>query len=369
MDPIEFYKRQISLTEWLENIAHEDLETHRREDYDKRERLSKLNAVIGLPFDRPVQFNAEDVAVRTPEFQKFLQEHGTELCAIRLNPTREGVSKLRMRGKSIAEATDWFDLQSVDPRDYRVDFVPHPSMHMWSTIFVVNEKGVFGEIIQDSHETLTSGLYGENRPMLFSKLWGGDWQILGQSSGAMQHLEAALSLLHVKDSILRDRLSSDLDARFANDHLVGYFETVESERGLWFIDYNRLIGNLYQDVPITGPQPNNEELLQGKTGSPGKVSGRVRIIVAEQVERSSIADSEILVCDMTTPQYVPLMMKAAGIVTDRGGILSHAAIVARELKKPCIIGTKIATQVLHDGDLVEVDTNNGVVRILERANG
>jgi len=70
---------------------------------------------------------------------------------------------------------------------------------------------------------------------------------------------------------------------------------------------------------------------------------------------------------MTTPDFVPAIQKAAGIITDEGGITCHAAITSRELKKPCIIGTKFATQVLHDGDLVEVDADNGVVRILEKA--
>lgn len=78
-------------------------------------------------------------------------------------------------------------------------------------------------------------------------------------------------------------------------------------------------------------------------------------------------EGEILVTGMTRPEYVPLMKKAAAIVTDEGGITCHAAIVSRELKKPCIIGTKIATQVLNDGDLVEVDAERGVVRVLERA--
>ena len=70
---------------------------------------------------------------------------------------------------------------------------------------------------------------------------------------------------------------------------------------------------------------------------------------------------------MTRPEFVPLMKKAGGIITNEGGITSHAAIISRELGIPCIIGTKIATKVLHDGDLVEVDADNGVVRILERA--
>jgi len=70
---------------------------------------------------------------------------------------------------------------------------------------------------------------------------------------------------------------------------------------------------------------------------------------------------------MTRPEYTGIMKKAKAIVTDEGGITCHAAIVAREMKKPCIIGTKVATQVLHDGDLVEVDADRGVVKILKRA--
>jgi pyruvate,water dikinase len=65
---------------------------------------------------------------------------------------------------------------------------------------------------------------------------------------------------------------------------------------------------------------------------------------------------------MTSPDMIALINKASAIVTDDGGILCHAAVISRELKKPCIIGTKIATKVLKDGDLVEVDANKGIVR-------
>ena len=61
------------------------------------------------------------------------------------------------------------------------------------------------------------------------------------------------------------------------------------------------------------------------------------------------------------------MKKASAFITDEGGITCHASIMAREMKKPCIIGTKIATQVLKDGDLVEVDAQRGIVRILKKA--
>ena len=68
---------------------------------------------------------------------------------------------------------------------------------------------------------------------------------------------------------------------------------------------------------------------------------------------------------MTRPEYLPAMKKAAAFITDEGGITCHAAIIAREMKKPCIIGTKIATQVLKDGDMVEVKANHGLVIILK----
>lgn len=68
---------------------------------------------------------------------------------------------------------------------------------------------------------------------------------------------------------------------------------------------------------------------------------------------------------MTTPDYLPAMNKAAAFITDEGGVTCHAAIVAREIGKPCIIGTKFATKILKNGDMVEVDADSGVVRIMK----
>ena len=94
--------------------------------------------------------------------------------------------------------------------------------------------------------------------------------------------------------------------------------------------------------------------------------GFVRLIFTEK-DLNNFKEGEILVSPMTRPEFLSVMQKALAFVTDEGGITCHAAIIAREMKKPCIISTKIATQVLKDGDLVEVDADNGVVRILERS--
>ena len=69
---------------------------------------------------------------------------------------------------------------------------------------------------------------------------------------------------------------------------------------------------------------------------------------------------------MTNPFFTPLMEKAAGIITDEGGTLCHAAIVARELGIPCVVGTRKATKVLADNDLVEMDGKDGWVKLLKK---
>lgn len=108
--------------------------------------------------------------------------------------------------------------------------------------------------------------------------------------------------------------------------------------------------------------------IRGMIACKGVAEGVVRVVY-HRGEFSQFQAGEILVTTMTHPEFLPIMKKAAAIVTDEGGITSHAAIVSRELGIPCIIGTKNATKVLKDGDLVEVDANTGIVRKLTHQSG
>jgi pyruvate,water dikinase len=87
-------------------------------------------------------------------------------------------------------------------------------------------------------------------------------------------------------------------------------------------------------------------------------------VVETKADFAKMKAGDILVSMMTRPEFVPLMKIAAGIVTDEGGLTCHAAIVSRELKKPCVVGTQKATSILKDGDLVELDADRGIVVIL-----
>ncbi len=121
---------------------------------------------------------------------------------------------------------------------------------------------------------------------------------------------------------------------------------------------------MLQSRPITtiaGEEHESHELLvRGLGAAPGSASGPVRLL-ADPTDTRGFRDGDVLVTHMTTPDWVPLMRRAAAIVTDSGGMTCHAAIVSRELGIPCVVGTGDATKRLRDGEVVTVDATEGVV--------
>ena len=101
----------------------------------------------------------------------------------------------------------------------------------------------------------------------------------------------------------------------------------------------------------------------GDCASVGNVRGTVKIVNSPE-DINKMEKGNVLVSYATSPDIMPAIKKAVAIVTDLGGIICHAAIVSRELRIPCVVGTKIATKVLKDGDVVEVDATHGIVRII-----
>ncbi|MCD4760375.1 hypothetical protein K8R42_00570 [bacterium] len=104
--------------------------------------------------------------------------------------------------------------------------------------------------------------------------------------------------------------------------------------------------------------------LKGQPAFLGKVQGKVKIVLRRK-DIDKVEEGDVLVAVYTDPNLLPAMKKAAAFITEQGGITSHAAIVAREMKKPCIIGTKIATKIFKDGDTVIVDANHGIIKIIK----
>ncbi len=110
----------------------------------------------------------------------------------------------------------------------------------------------------------------------------------------------------------------------------------------------------------------NTRQINGFPASLGYVVGKARVI-NKISEITKLKHGEILITSMTTPDFIVGMKRAGAIVTDEGGLSCHAAVVSRELGVPCVIGTKNATQIIGDGDLIEVDASVGIVKIIQKA--
>ena len=146
---------------------------------------------------------------------------------------------------------------------------------------------------------------------------------------------------------------------------------IRSKHCIYYAEKNLDIVAVADDCDVFEKTIQVEEKLdlqefKGQVACVGKVRGVVKIINTTS-DIHKVNEGDILVSIATNPDILPAMKKAIAFVTEQGGITSHAAIVAREMKKPCIIGTRIATKVLKDGDLVEVDANQGLVRILNKS--
>jgi pyruvate,water dikinase len=114
--------------------------------------------------------------------------------------------------------------------------------------------------------------------------------------------------------------------------------------------------------------PEKEEygdIIKGITACKGSGTGIAKgpaKIVRNKFELGKIQKGDIMISVTTHPEYVPAMSRAAAIVTDEGGLTCHAAIVAREINTPCIVGSKVSTKAFKDGDMVEVDAIKGTIK-------
>lgn len=159
----------------------------------------------------------------------------------------------------------------------------------------------------------------------------------------------------IKNGLLDGKINR-IEIKKRTDFLLYY---AEKGKELISIDKNNF---LYKSTQIKTDYDVDE--LEGQIACMGYAKGIVKIINSPK-DMVKMRTGDILVSIATNPDLVSAMKKAVAIITEQGGVTSHAAIVSREMKIPCIIGTKIATTVLKDGDLVEVDANNGIVKIIK----
>jgi pyruvate,water dikinase len=230
-------------------------------------------------------------------------------------------------------------------------------------VYGLGEAIVSGEVTPDHYLLNKDGFM-----ILEKQIAKQEWQLVKRPDGG-NGVEETNIQLPVPDAV-RERQKLSDDEIVALARLGAKIE--EHYKFPQDIEWAREDGRLYivQTRPVTtlksGAEQRAEELpeapilVSGSPASPGVGSGQVRIVL-DPSRIGEVKEGDVLVAEMTTPDFVPAMKRASGIVTDRGGRTCHAAIVSRELGIPCVVGTGSATRVLKSDQEVTVDGTQGRV--------
>jgi pyruvate,water dikinase len=226
-------------------------------------------------------------------------------------------------------------------------------------VYGLGEAIVSGEVTPDLYIIDKEGLRISTK-----KIGKQEWQLIRNPDGSGEKANIQVSLspstqsqqkISDDDIVHLAELAKQLEEHYQFPQDI---EWAKEDKEI-FIVQTRPVTTIKEAAEVA-PEIKAPTLLTGASASPGMASGPVKIVSdASQIDK--VADGDILVAEITTPDFVPAMKRAAAIVTDRGGRTSHAAIVSRELGIPCVVGTEQATTTLTDGRIITVDGSRGKV--------
>ncbi|EKE22186.1 MAG: hypothetical protein ACD_7C00024G0005 [uncultured bacterium] len=354
---------QHSLTEWFKYINSGDSKRIQEEDNEKHTRLGFLKKFIRLPYEETERVEAIDLFNKTPRITKIFEKKGEKLCAIRLVPKKQDLPKLRNRGMTLNECYgSWFLKQKIDFKEYYAEICPHNEVAVWSMIIIANKEGIFGEVISGHGFQLMHGETMSN--LYFFQYDFKKWKWSKENKEVVDYVKQAIEKLKIKTPE-QEKIIKESKGKIHSGYLAGYFEVVVLlDKKVYFNDYSRVLPD-YIKTPSFDCIIDKSLEITGFVAYPGKVVGKIQKITEQDIAKTKFKKGSILVTENTDIRYLPFMRKAGAIITERGSILSHASIVAREFKIPCVVNVKNATKILKDGSAVKVDANKGIITILD----
>ncbi len=339
------------------------LTTPLEEGFAPKEYLNYLKIVAEVQKDKEILalFTEKDVRLileaLPPKFQKLFDEQAEKFGWIGYGAEgpgwskeyyvdlvasliRQGVNPQKLSKKAEMERVESLRRQRELVRDFKIE-------EKYQKIFEVARGFVFTK--------------GYRKDVLFHGLWCLEFllrEFARRTNLTLKQVRQVHPWEYRKVMKEKERWSSELARRW---EFCVYF----SDNGKQKIMSGEEARKFAETVHFEEKKIKFTKRLEGDCASPGKVRGVVAIINTP-AENEKIERADILVSAMTNPDLMPAIRKAKAIVTDIGGLTCHAAIVSREFGIPCVVGTRIATQVLKDGSVVEVDATHGVVTIIKK---
>lgn len=352
--PAVGYEKTSSIQKW-DKIIQENL--HKKLGIEKskdRESIYSKLFGLGLPHERCIAFGFR----KNPTFNEF------STAANRLDlpywisavpdPSITYLNRLTKLNLQDVES-GWAFIQEIKEKEnYKIIVSQYPTeVPFKGTVMISkNGKGMAEFITGDRHYIMTRG-FTLTDPMLFDQ-------------------KSVVRFSKTISKAKQRRLHSLVKGVFG--HLELQFGKIEGKKHFTFFDYNEEeayteIDEIWGDLVefFKRGKKSTKRCLYGLPASPGKVEGRCVVVHHESIGLfNAVEKGDIVVSDTTTPEMTLVMGKASAIVTDLGGVTSHAAIVCRELRIPAIVGVGDATDRLRTGDVIRVDATKGEVTILAR---
>jgi phosphoenolpyruvate synthase/pyruvate phosphate dikinase len=330
---LENLKKQEHYGEYLSTLAH-----HTGKSWARIEQEA-----LQLIADK-----ANNSSIDDPEVQALLDKHTSDYCWLEMGYQFQGTPLRKQDFQQRAEQLMTTPIQSLP------------------TAAEIAEK----------QEQITADLNIDKEHLLLFKALGELIYLKEYRDGIYCRTHYELDFL-IKEILKRFNLSKDIGWHMTHMEYEQLLSTgkIDQENILkrkelfvWLFDDKETLATgeqardiIRHELGTLGVQEKSVNELHGNVASPGHAKGPAKIVRNES-ELQKVNKGDILVAYMTKPSYLPAMKKAAAFVTNEGGVTCHAAIVSREMKKPCLIGTKIATKVFKDNDVLEVDANKGIVK-------
>lgn len=362
--PTEYFREHSALADWLRAVSPAERDSILAEDSARSHRLKRLKETIDLPIISAVTFPGSATDPPSTQFAEFVAV-AQGRYALRAFKVGDRDQVFRNRNLPIHQLLTWLDGLELNLADYELEFSQHLP-NEWATIFVVNESGVLGEFVQGSLRQLTQGGQTAGPSIGFTYDFT-DWRVDSSDRRWLERAKALIRHVTVPDGRTRETLVDEFGCRFAAETVLqGYFEAIGApDNDIRFIDFNITLGRQFDGWYVgspTGPDSAAAGALTGRIASRGRTTAVARVIFDDRA-LPTLVGGEVLVCIEPTPDMVALLPKAGGLVADRGGVLSHASIVCRELGIPCVVATHNATEVIEDGASVTVDADAGSITI------
>jgi len=365
---MKFDSGDTSLVNWLRRAGHKGAVLQDSMAYDKGKtaRLAKLKELINFPGNEALYIPGDEFTLDNTSIKKL----GFKKYCFRIAPRQKFAGKfevIKKYGLTVKQILNFLRKFNQPPHLYEIRVTRYTDSVKFSAIILVNRTGIVGEAVRGElyHLTYARPLSkGQKIVSFFLDTKSKSFLFNSKDLYIKHHIKNILGHLLVKNKNAHKKLV-EAGFKLVNNYIAGYYEYVGGDKDGVFTDMNNkeITTNLKIKTNFITTWLNPKSVLSGTPiqSQKGIIIGKAQWVGDNNIE--TFIKGNILVCERTTADYLPAMKKAKAIITCNGGIMSHAAIIARELKIPGITAVVQAKQRIHTGNILTLNLKTGQVII------